>query len=279
MQVHAKVHGSSFYEVTFQAKIGDRRWRRIGTDDNAPYRVFHDTSKLPTGTPLRYRAVVLDNARHTRLSDVRRTVVPAPEITVTAPADGGNVTRIDPVTVTATVDPERATQRVRFQRSVAGGPWESIGVDRSSPAYTVRDDLAALALGTQVRYRAILLEPGTLPVTSEPVTVTVALPEPLRDSVTLAGDLQSELGCPGDWQPDCAATHLTFDTDDGQWHGTFTLPAGSYEWKIAVDDAWTESYGANGGGDNIPLTVPAGGGTFTFSWNQVTHVPSVAPAP
>ena len=25
-------------------------------------------------------------------------------------------------------------------------------------------------------------------------------------SVTVAGSLQSELGCPGDWQPDCADT-------------------------------------------------------------------------
>ena len=28
-------------------------------------------------------------------------------------------------------------------------------------------------------------------------------------SATIAGDLQSELGCPGDWAPDCAATDLT----------------------------------------------------------------------
>ena len=28
-------------------------------------------------------------------------------------------------------------------------------------------------------------------------------------SATIAGDLQSELGCPGDWAPDCSATDLT----------------------------------------------------------------------
>src|SRR5215211_9246861 len=27
-------------------------------------------------------------------------------------------------------------------------------------------------------------------------------------NVTVAGSLQSELGCSGDWQPDCANTHL-----------------------------------------------------------------------
>jgi hypothetical protein len=36
-------------------------------------------------------------------------------------------------------------------------------------------------------------------------------------SVTIAGSLQSELGCAGDWMPDCAATHLTYDASDGIW--------------------------------------------------------------
>ena len=31
---------------------------------------------------------------------------------------------------------------------------------------------------------------------------------PIPSTVTLVGSLQSELGCPGDWQPECAATHL-----------------------------------------------------------------------
>ena len=46
MQVTANVDGSSFYEVTFYAKVGDGDWQPIGTDDTAPYRVFHDVSPL-----------------------------------------------------------------------------------------------------------------------------------------------------------------------------------------------------------------------------------------
>ena len=46
MHVAADVGGSSFYEVTFQAKVGDGGWRSIGTDDTAPYQVFHDVSGL-----------------------------------------------------------------------------------------------------------------------------------------------------------------------------------------------------------------------------------------
>jgi hypothetical protein len=111
--------------------------------------------------------------------------------------------------------------------------------------------------------------------------VTTALPQPAVGSVTVAGSLQSELACPDDWLPDCAATHLAFDTSDGKWHATFTLPEGAYDWKVAIDDSWTVNYGAGGaaGGSNLTLTVPAGGGTYVFTWDQVTHVPSAAPAP
>src|SRR4051794_6056424 len=42
MEVTADLGGDSFYEVTFYAKAGDGPWRDIGTDDNAPYRAFHD---------------------------------------------------------------------------------------------------------------------------------------------------------------------------------------------------------------------------------------------
>ncbi|GAA4619029.1 hypothetical protein GCM10023195_85870 [Actinoallomurus liliacearum] len=277
MHVAANVAGSSFNEVTFQVKVGNGPWQPIGTDDSAPYQVFHDTSGYRTGTPLRYRAVVLDNAGHTRWSQERSTSVPAPAVTVTAPKDGGTVTNIDPVTVQANVDPERATQSVKFERSVGGGAWEDLGTDTSSPAYTVTDDVSKLPLGTQVRYRATLLERGARPVTGAPVTVTTAEPKPARDHVTLAGSLQSEVGCGGDWDPACAASRLAFDTTDGQWHGTFTLPAGDYEWKIAINDSWTENYGAGGaaGGENLKLSVPADGTKYRFTWNQVTHVPSV----
>jgi hypothetical protein len=276
MHVRADVAGSSFDEVTFQVRSGNGRWTSIGTDDTAPYQVFHDTSSLRTGTPLQYRAVVLDNAGHSRPSGVRSTRVPSPSITVSTPTDGGTVANIDPVTVKAVVDPERATQSVRFERKVGSGDWTVLGTDTSSPDYLVKDDVEALPLGTTVSYRAILLEPGSPDVTSAPVTVTTALPKPAYSSVTLAGSLQSELGCPEDWNPACAATHLAFDTTDGKWHRTWTLPAGDYEWKIAVNDNWDPvNYGANGGGDNIKLTVPAGGGTYRFTFDQVTHVPTV----
>src|SRR5688500_1753893 len=56
-------------------------------------------------------------------------------------------------------------------------------------------------------------------------------------SVTIAGSLQSEAGCSGDWEPGCATTHLGFDANDQVWQGVFALPAGSYEYKAALNDA------------------------------------------
>ncbi|MFB9311329.1 hypothetical protein ACFFRL_19235 [Agromyces hippuratus] len=41
----------------------------------------------------------------------------------------------------------------------------------------------------------------------------------------------------------------------GVFAADFTIPAGSWEYKVAVNDSWDEAYGLNGGGDNIPLTV------------------------
>ena len=96
---------------------------------------------------------------------------------------------------------------------------------------------------------------------------------PLPGSVTLAGDLQSEQGCAGDWMPDCANTHLTFNGGLNKYVGTFTLPAGSYQYKIAINDSWTENYGAGGAfnGSNYSLTLP-GAQMVTFTYDHVTHL-------
>ncbi|GJF31460.1 hypothetical protein KNE206_41600 [Kitasatospora sp. NE20-6] len=96
--------------------------------------------------------------------------------------------------------------------------------------------------------------------------------------VTAAGDFQSEIGCPGDWAPDCLTSTLEDADADGTYTFTTTaIPAGTWNVKAALDHAWTENYGQNGtaGGANIPFTVPANGATTTFSWNGTSHVLSI----
>jgi hypothetical protein len=91
-------------------------------------------------------------------------------------------------------------------------------------------------------------------------------------SVTVAGSLQSELGCPGDWDPGCANTHLAYDAYDDVWQGTFTVPAGSYEYKAALNDSWDENYGLHAQQDGANIGLSLGAGTpVKFFYDHKSH--------
>jgi len=117
-----------------------------------------------------------------------------------------------------------------------------------------------------------------LAVTAVAATTLPGLPAaadhtPMPGSVTLVGSLQSELGCPGDWQPECDATHLQpVVGEPGLFRGTFAVPAGGFEYKVAINESFDENYGAGGaqGGANIALTAP--GGEVTFTYDHATHL-------
>jgi hypothetical protein len=91
-------------------------------------------------------------------------------------------------------------------------------------------------------------------------------------SVTVAGSLQSEIGCAGDWDPGCSASHLTYDAADDAWQGTFSIPAGSWEYKAALNNAWDENYGLHAvqNGANIPLSL-ASQMSVKFYYDDKTH--------
>ncbi|WP_374200360.1 alpha-amylase family glycosyl hydrolase [Arthrobacter sp. M4] len=271
LRVTANVQGESFYEVSFEARVAGGNWQPIGTDDNAPYQVFHDVASLDAGTPVEYRAVVLDNGGHTSASAVTSGVVPAPLLAMQSPKEGSAVTGV--VEVSATADPEKSSHVVGFERSVNGGPWTPLGTDSSSPVYTVFDDLSGQGLpdGTQLRYRAVMSGPGFDGVTSDVRTVTTGAP-PQPNSVTVAGSLDSEMGCAADWDPSCPAAFMTLDPVDLIWRKTVDLPAGTYEFKAALNGSWAENYGDGGAfnGPNIVLNHP--GGPVTFRYDHSTHI-------
>jgi pullulanase-type alpha-1,6-glucosidase len=95
---------------------------------------------------------------------------------------------------------------------------------------------------------------------------------PSPATVTIAGSLQSELGCPGDWQPECVSTGLTADAEDGVWRGSFPVPAGTWEYKAALDGTWDENYGAGAtpNGANIALATD-GASAVRFYYSHTTH--------
>jgi hypothetical protein len=93
---------------------------------------------------------------------------------------------------------------------------------------------------------------------------------------TAPGNYQSELGCSGDWDPACLRSWLEDPDGDGIYQFSTAIPAGTYETKAAINEDWTESYGAGGvpGGPNISFTVPANA-TVTFTYDRVSHILSV----
>lgn len=91
--------------------------------------------------------------------------------------------------------------------------------------------------------------------------------------VNVPGSWQAASGvCEGDWDPACEGSALT-QGEDGLYTGSFSLPAGDYEVKVAHDGAWTENYGVDGAadGDNYPFTMAADG-TVTFTYDPETHL-------
>ncbi|WP_367650081.1 pullulanase-type alpha-1,6-glucosidase [Nocardioides sp. zg-1230] len=182
------VPDGGFNQVTLAwRRAGADGWTPLGTDDNAPYRVFHDVSSLADGSLLEYRAVLRDSSGNLSAASTY-AVVGDPE---TEPTPGGGGT---------------------------GGP---------------------------------VTQPG---------------------AVSMPGSHNSEIGCPGDWQPDCAEAQMSLDPQDLVWKRTVSLPAGSYAYKAAIDGSWDENYGAGGnpGGGDIPLALDAPR-DVTFYYEHGSH--------
>jgi hypothetical protein len=67
IEVGAELDSDAYAEVTFAVRVGDGDYLPIGTDDNAPYRVFYDASWLQDAEdpqPLTFRAIVNDLNGH-----------------------------------------------------------------------------------------------------------------------------------------------------------------------------------------------------------------------
>ena len=186
-EIGAAITENTFAQTTFLYRpVGTAEWTKIGTDDSAPYRVFHDVSGMADGTLLEYRALVKDSS--------------------------GNVS---------------ATSSYGVVGKPAAGGGDAGG--------------------------------GVGPVVQP-------------DAVSVPGDHNSEMGCSGDWQPDCAQAQLTLDAKDQIWKGTHSLTAGAtHAYKAAVNKSWDENYGAKGvpNGGNIEYTAP--GAPVTFYYDHATH--------
>ena len=99
-----------------------------------------------------------------------------------------------------------------------------------------------------------------------------------------AGSFQSELGCPGDWDPTAYGRGSRTRTATGSTPSRRRhCPPGSYETKVAINESWDENYGQGGvaGRREHPVhafrsTTP---GSPSATTRRRTCSPSRSPAP
>ena len=154
-------------------------------------------------------------------------------------------------------------------------------------------DTAALAKGTLVEYRAVLKDSSgnhsatsTYGIVGDPAPAAGGGhgggvgPVTQPGSVAVPGSHNSEMGCPGDWDPACDQAQLTLDPKDQVWKRTYTLPAAPYAYKAAIDRKWDENYGAGGVKDGPNLEYTSTPGPVSFFYDHATHyVTSTAQGP
>ncbi|HET9022131.1 MAG TPA: alpha-amylase family glycosyl hydrolase [Ornithinibacter sp.] len=288
-EIAADVTASTFAQTTFLYRpVGTEQWRTIGTDDNAPFRVFHDVAGMPLGSVLEYRAVVKDAAGRVAADGSWAAVVSAKPPPAEAEI-GDPVAQPSAVSVPGTHNSEMgcppelgvngdwapdcdeaqlaldADDQI-WKKSFSGLPAApysyKAAIDKS---WTENYGDKGVFNGPNISYEtdgtvSFYYDHATHWATSDEETTIVTVP----------GSFQSELGCPGDWLPDCMRPWLQDKDGDGifAW-ATTKIPAGTWEFKVAHGLSWNESYG-NGSG-NFTVTVPADGAKTTFVYDSTTH--------
>lgn len=287
-EVRADVQASTFAQTTFLYRpVGTSTWTTLGTDDNAPFRVFHDVSGFPVDTYLEYRAVTKDAAGRVAADSTWGVVVPPPQPAI----DNGDPPATQPggVAVAGTHNTEMGCPEDWMPSCSQAGlvldPNDKIwkkAFTLPAGAYSYKAALngswtenygeAGVRDGANISYETT---DGSVRFYYDPTTHWASSDEEGL-IVTAPGSFQSELGCSGDWDPACMRPWLQDKDRDGvfTW-STKLIPAGDWEFKVAYGLSWTESYGDGGGPANIPLTVPAAGATTTFSFDSATHLTTV----
>ncbi|KRE92784.1 alpha-1,6-glucosidase [Nocardioides sp. Soil774] len=283
------VPDGGFNEVTVAWRpAGADGWTALGTDDNAPYRVFHDVTAMPKGSLLEYRAVLRDSSGNLSVASSWATVGdPEAEPTPDGGGEGGPVTQPGAVSVPGSLNSEMGCPgdwqpdcaEAQMSLDPADLVWKrTVTLPAGDYAYKAAIDGAwtenygagGVPGGADIPVRVDATRAVSFYYDHASHWVTSDANGPI---LTLAGSMQSELGCPGDWDPACMRGWLKDLDGDGTYTLAATLPAGSYETKVAHGLSWAENYGADGvrDGANIGFDVGSGGVQVVFSYDVATH--------
>ena len=95
--------------------------------------------------------------------------------------------------------------------------------------------------------------------------------------IVAVGNWQTQIGCGGDWAPDCLRGWMTDPDNDGTYtFETEAIDPGNWEAKGATGEDWGNP---NFPGSNYLFTVPAGGGRVLFSFVDATDTFTVTVTP
>lgn len=275
-EIGVSVPGDEFTQVTFAWRpVGGEDWTVLGTDDNAPFRVFHDVAELTDGAMVEYRAVAVHADGD--LGTAQTWAVVGEPDDGGAVGGGGPVTQPDAVSVPGSFNEEVGCQAdwqpdcpvIDMMLDAEDLVWKkTFEGDQLIPAGQFAHKVA-IDDGWDENYGAGAVRDGpniTLDATGDPITfyyshatnwITNSVETP--HVYVAPGSFQSELGCPGDWQPDCMRSWLQDPDGDGVWtFRTTQLPPGSYESKVAQDFDWGNgNWGVDGvpDGGNLQWTV------------------------
>ncbi|MFJ8919679.1 pullulanase-type alpha-1,6-glucosidase [Streptomyces sp. NPDC102415] len=256
VELTADVKGGGTDRVVFAAQTGNGKWTTLGSADHAPYKVTqHLDGSVKAGTPLRYKAVVVDRAGRTASALASSTAGQAPP----APK---------PVAV------ERDQAIVHYKRADGDYEGRQLKSGGKSADFIGRDAYGAFAW--------IDLDEGT---SSVPYTIekdgTADGPERTID-LAATGQVWVEQGkdeqateAPETPPQDTSKAVLHYHRADGNYDGwglhTWTGAAAPTDWAKPLEPVRTDSYGVT---FEVPLTDGATSLSYILHKGDEKDLPS-----
>ncbi|MCX4980498.1 pullulanase-type alpha-1,6-glucosidase [Streptomyces sp. NBC_00572] len=254
VELTADVSGGGLNRVVFAAQTGNGRWQTLGTADHAPYKVTQHVT-APAGTPLRYKAVVVDSTGRTASATAATTAGQAP-----APAK--------PVAV------ERAYAVVHYQREDGDyDGWTLKGAGQEA-AFTGRDAHGGFAWVKVPEGASTVAYTVEKNGTADGPQRSVDLGRTGEVWITQGQDGQADTN-PAPATPDKTKAVLHYQRADGNYDGwglhTWTGAAQPTDWSKPLMPVRFDAYGAV---YEVPLTEGAGSLSYILHKGDEKDLPT-----
>ncbi|MYV95079.1 pullulanase-type alpha-1,6-glucosidase, partial [Streptomyces sp. SID1034] len=244
VELSADVSGGQLDRVVFAAQSGSGPWRTLGSADHAPYKVTQYLD-LPGGTPVRYKAVVVDSAGRTASALAATTAgqTPAP----------GRPTAV-----------ERDYAVVHYRRPAGDyDGWRLTSGDQNA-AFAGRDAYGAFAWVKVPQGAASLTYTVTRGDSADGPERAVDLGRTGEVWVEQGKDGQSDQAPPGAYPPqDTSKVVLHYSRPDGDYDGwglhTWTGAASPTDWSEPLRPTGRDAFG-------VTFEVPLAPGATSLSY-------------